>query len=106
MLIIVDLMKRFTSISSRVEEDYHSIKDDILLVSVYTMRNVTVRGMLIPKALFTKEIHAIDDYKEYETMFVNVFVLINQPWPVVSTQGTHKSTPRAHMKPTLTSASP
>ncbi|GKA51181.1 hypothetical protein Tco_0744377 [Tanacetum coccineum] len=82
-LIIADLMKKYPSISLRLEEDYHSIKDDILL-----------------------ENHATNDYKEYETVFVNVFVLINQPQLVVSTQGMHKSTPRAHKTPTLTAASP
>nr|GEW49377.1 hypothetical protein [Tanacetum cinerariifolium] len=48
-------------------EEYHSIKDDIPL-----------------------EIHATDDFKEYETVFVGVDVLMNQPQPVVSTQGTHR----------------
>ncbi|GJT34192.1 hypothetical protein Tco_0924611 [Tanacetum coccineum] len=64
-LIISDLMKKYPSIPLRLEEDYHSIKDDILLVSVYTTGNVTVRGMLIPDAFLTKEIR--DDYKDYET---------------------------------------
>ncbi|GJW13710.1 hypothetical protein Tco_0017843 [Tanacetum coccineum] len=81
-LIIADLMKKFSSISSRIEEDYHSIKDDILLIRV------------------------TNNYKEYETVFVNVAVPTNQPQPLVSTQGTHRSTPRAHRKPTLTTASP
>nr|GEX44393.1 hypothetical protein [Tanacetum cinerariifolium] len=38
-LIIADLIKKYTDISSRFEEDYHSIKDDIPLVSVFTTRN-------------------------------------------------------------------
>ncbi|GJR46453.1 hypothetical protein Tco_1314556 [Tanacetum coccineum] len=105
-LIIADLMKKFTSISLILEEDYHSIKDDIPLVSVYTTRNVTVRGMLIPDALLTDEIRAIDDYKDYETVFVDVDVLMNQPQLVIFSQGMHRSTPRAHRTPTLTSASP
>ncbi|GJV85287.1 copia protein [Tanacetum coccineum] len=105
-LIITDLIKKFPSIPPRLEEDYHSIKDDILLVSVYTTGNVTVRGMLILDAFLTNEILATDDYKEYETMFVKVVVLMNQPQPVVSTQGTHRTTPGAHRTPTLTTASP
>ncbi|GJU84312.1 hypothetical protein Tco_1291858 [Tanacetum coccineum] len=80
-LIITDLIKKFPSIPPRLEEDYHSIKDDILLVSVYTTGNVTVRGMLILDAFLTNEILATDDYKEYETMFVKVVVLMNQPQP-------------------------
>ncbi|GJX26011.1 retrovirus-related pol polyprotein from transposon TNT 1-94 [Tanacetum coccineum] len=82
-LIIADLMKKYPSISSRFKEDYHSIKDDIPLVSVYTTGNVIVQGMLIPDAFITEEIHATDDYKEYETVFVNVVVPMNQPQPVV-----------------------
>ena len=46
-LIIADLMKKFPEIPKRLEEDYHSIKDDVSLVSVYTTGNVLVRGMLI-----------------------------------------------------------
>ncbi|GJU74201.1 hypothetical protein Tco_1265606 [Tanacetum coccineum] len=87
-------------------EDYHFIKDDIPLVSVYTTGNVLVRGMLIPDKFLTEEIRATDDYKEYEKVFVNVAAPMNQPQPVVSTQGTHRSTPRAHRTPTLTAASP
>ncbi|GJW32536.1 hypothetical protein Tco_0052568 [Tanacetum coccineum] len=104
-VIIADLMKKFPSISPRLEEDYNSIKDDILLVSVYTMGNVTVQEMLIPDAFLTKEIHATNDYKEYEMVFINVVVLMNQPQPVVSTQGMHRTTPRAHRIPTLTTTS-
>ncbi|GKB98150.1 hypothetical protein Tco_0984287 [Tanacetum coccineum] len=76
-LIIADLMKKFLDIPQRIEEDYHSIKDDILLVSVYTTGNVLVRGMLIPDVFLTKEIRATDDFK---------------------------STPRAHRTPTLTAS--
>ncbi|GKC40838.1 hypothetical protein Tco_1053222 [Tanacetum coccineum] len=79
-LIIVDLMKKFPSISSRLEEDYHSIKDDIPLI------------------------RATNDYKEYKMVFVGVDVLMNKPQPIVSTQGTHKTTPKAHKTPTLTTA--
>ncbi|GJX54209.1 hypothetical protein Tco_0282578 [Tanacetum coccineum] len=82
-----------------IDEDYHSIKDDIPLASVYTTGNVLVRGMLIPDEFLTKEIRATDDFKEYEMVFVRVDVLMNQPQPVVSTQGTHRSTPRAYRTP-------
>nr|GEU41282.1 hypothetical protein [Tanacetum cinerariifolium] len=64
----------------RIDEDYHSIKDDIPLVSVYTTRNVLVRGMLIPDEFLTEEICATNDFKE--------------------------STPRAHRTPTISTASP
>ncbi|GJV65028.1 hypothetical protein Tco_1475856 [Tanacetum coccineum] len=55
-LIIADLMNKFTEIPKRIKEDYHSIKDDIPLVSVYTTRDVRVRGMLIPDVFLTEEI--------------------------------------------------
>ncbi|GJR66672.1 hypothetical protein Tco_0012737 [Tanacetum coccineum] len=101
-LIIVDLMNKFLEIPKRITEDYHSIKDDIPLVSVYTTEDVRVRGMLIPNEFLTKEIRATYDFKEYETVFMHVDVPINQSQPVVSTKGTHRSTPRAHRTPTLT----
>ncbi|GKE52625.1 hypothetical protein Tco_1487781 [Tanacetum coccineum] len=70
------------------------------------MGNVIVRGMLILDAFLTNEVHATNDYKEYETMFVRVVVLISQPQLVVSTQGTHRTALRAYRTPTLTAASP
>ncbi|GJU34254.1 hypothetical protein Tco_1182608 [Tanacetum coccineum] len=88
-LIIVDLLKKFPKIPKRIKEDYHSIKDDISLVSVYITRDVRVRGMLIPNAFLTKEICATDNFKEYEMVIMHVDILMNQPQPVVSTQGTH-----------------
>ncbi|GJW02749.1 hypothetical protein Tco_1561605 [Tanacetum coccineum] len=105
-LIIADLMKKFSNIPQRIDEDYHSIKDDVPLVSVYTTGNVLVRGMLILEKFLTEEIRATNDYKDYETVFVNVVVPMNQPQLVIFTQGTHRSTPRAHRTPTLTTASP
>ncbi|GJX60228.1 ribonuclease H-like domain-containing protein [Tanacetum coccineum] len=104
-LIIADLMEKYPSIPRRHDKDYHSIKDDTPLVSVYSTGNVLFRGMRIPDAFLTAEIHTNDNYKEYETVFVRVDVPMNQPQPVVSTQGTHRSTPRAHRIPTLTAAS-
>ncbi|GJV02718.1 branched-chain amino acid aminotransferase 2, chloroplastic isoform X2 [Tanacetum coccineum] len=41
-LIIDDHIKKFPSISLRLKEDYHSIKDDVPLGSVYTTGNMTV----------------------------------------------------------------
>ncbi|GJS58796.1 hypothetical protein Tco_0653580 [Tanacetum coccineum] len=103
-LIIPNLMKKFPNIPKRIEEDYHFIKDDIPLVSMYTTGDVRVRGMLISDEFLTEEIYATDDFKEYETVFMNIDVPMNQPQPVVSTQGTHRSTPSAHRIPTLTTS--
>ncbi|GKF57428.1 hypothetical protein Tco_0170965, partial [Tanacetum coccineum] len=65
-LIIVDLMKKFPNIPKRLEEDYHSINNDVPLVSVYTTGNVSVQGMLIPDAFLTAEFRETNDFKEYE----------------------------------------
>ncbi|GKB77191.1 hypothetical protein Tco_0944086 [Tanacetum coccineum] len=69
-LIVADLIKKFPNIPKRLEEDYHSIKDDVLLVSVYTTGNVSVRGMLIPDAFLTAKIRETNDFKEYEMVFI------------------------------------
>nr|GEU93565.1 hypothetical protein [Tanacetum cinerariifolium] len=58
---------KFSNITKGFKEDYHSIKDDVLLVSVYTTGYVLVRGMLILNAFLTVEIRETDDFKEYET---------------------------------------
>nr|GEU85969.1 hypothetical protein [Tanacetum cinerariifolium] len=104
--VILNENLKFSSIPQRLDEDYHFIKDDIPLVSVYSTRNVLFRGMLIPDAFLTDEIRATDDYKENETVFVAVEVLMNQPQLVVSTQGTHRTIPKAHRTRILTTASP
>ncbi|GKE26199.1 hypothetical protein Tco_1441583 [Tanacetum coccineum] len=76
-----------------------------LIVSMYTTGNVSIRGMLIPDAFLTAEIREMNDFKEYKMVFMKVDVPMNQPQPVASTQGTHRSTPSAHRSPTV-SASP
>nr|GEW70646.1 hypothetical protein [Tanacetum cinerariifolium] len=71
-LIIADFMEIFNFIPKRREEDYHSIKDDILLVSVYTTENVTIRGMLILDDFITDDIRTIEEYKDYVKVFVGI----------------------------------
>ncbi|GKC60149.1 hypothetical protein Tco_1087747, partial [Tanacetum coccineum] len=60
--------------------------------------------MLISDAFLIDKIRATYDFKEYETVFVRVEVLMNQPQSVVFTQGTHRTTPSAHRSPTLTTS--
>ncbi|GKE17162.1 hypothetical protein Tco_1424739 [Tanacetum coccineum] len=79
-LIIADLMKKFPDIPQRVDEDYHSIKNDTSLIRVYTTGNVLVRGMLIPDTFLTEEIRVTNDFMEYKMV--------------------------AHRKPTVSTASP
>ncbi|GKD67552.1 hypothetical protein Tco_1321642, partial [Tanacetum coccineum] len=97
----INILQNSPNIHKRIEEDYHSIKDYVPLVSVYTTRNVSVRGMLIPNAFLTAEVRETDDFKEYETVFMKVAILMNQPQSVVSTQGTNRNTPRAYRSPTI-----
>nr|GEW96979.1 retrovirus-related Pol polyprotein from transposon TNT 1-94 [Tanacetum cinerariifolium] len=56
-----------------------SIKDDIPLVSVYTTEDVRVRGMLIPNTFMTEDIRVIDDFREYETVFMRMPTLTASP---------------------------
>ncbi|GKC34321.1 hypothetical protein Tco_1046705, partial [Tanacetum coccineum] len=70
------------------------------------MNRVGYQGMVIPDKFLTEEIRATNDFKEYETVFAGVDVPMNQLQPVVSTQGTHRSTPRAYRTPTISTASP
>ncbi|GJX14890.1 hypothetical protein Tco_0206648 [Tanacetum coccineum] len=47
-----------------------------------------------------------EDYHSIKDDIPLIKVPMNQPQPVVSTQGTHRTAPRAHRTPTLTAASP
>ncbi|GKC65544.1 uncharacterized mitochondrial protein-like protein [Tanacetum coccineum] len=93
-LIIDDVMEKFKSIPKRLEEEFHLIKDDTPLVSIYTTRNMTINGMLILDDLITDDICDTQEYKDYVEDFVRVDVPMIQPKPVESNQGTNR-TPRA-----------
>nr|GEU37566.1 hypothetical protein [Tanacetum cinerariifolium] len=79
-LIIPDLIKKFPEIPKRLK-----------------------RIIILSRMIF-HWILATDDFKEYETVFMNVDVSMNQLQLVVSTQGTHRSTPSADTTPTLTAS--
>ncbi|GKD18712.1 hypothetical protein Tco_1207870, partial [Tanacetum coccineum] len=111
-LIIAYIMEKFESIPKRLKEDYHLIKDDTPLVSVYSTRNVTVRGILITDDSLTDAIRDTHAYKDYETEFLWVDVPTIQPELIESTQGTNR-TPKAtkthnpaDVKPKSTSTTP
>ncbi|GJR34909.1 hypothetical protein Tco_1210593 [Tanacetum coccineum] len=54
-----------------------------------------------------EDYHSIkDDVPLYETVFMRVHVLMNQPQPVFSTQETHRPPPKAVRSPTVSVASP
>ncbi|GJX34142.1 hypothetical protein Tco_0245699 [Tanacetum coccineum] len=71
-LLWLDFLHRFDSIPKRLKEEYHSIKDDVSLVSVYTTRNVTVKGMLISDVFLTDDIRETQEYKNYVKEFVRI----------------------------------
>nr|GEV23138.1 hypothetical protein [Tanacetum cinerariifolium] len=100
-LIIADIMSMFESIYKRLEEEYHAIKDDTPLVSVYTTRKVIVKGMLIPDNLITNVIRDTQEYKDYVEKYGGVDVPMIQSQSVEFTQGTHR-TPRATRTPNPT----
>nr|GEV69046.1 hypothetical protein [Tanacetum cinerariifolium] len=78
----------------RLDEEYHTIKDDTSLVNMYTIGEVMVRGMQILNDLLTDEIKDTKAYKDYVAENERVEFPIIQPKPVESTQGTIR-TPRA-----------
>nr|GEU31914.1 hypothetical protein [Tanacetum cinerariifolium] len=80
--LIADLMKKFPNIPKWLEEDYHSIKDEVSLI---------------------RETYA---FKDYDMLFMKVAILMNQLQPVVCTQGTHRVTPSAHRSPTVSASPP
>nr|GEW25069.1 uncharacterized mitochondrial protein AtMg00810-like [Tanacetum cinerariifolium]GEZ13612.1 uncharacterized mitochondrial protein AtMg00810-like [Tanacetum cinerariifolium] len=94
-------LQQFLRTVSKVPGPGEMIK---FMLNTQDTEDVCVRGMLISDAFLTEEIRATDDFKKYETVFMNVDVLMNQLQPVVSTQGTHRSTPSAHRTPTLTAS--
>ncbi|GJX73414.1 hypothetical protein Tco_0312009 [Tanacetum coccineum] len=65
-----NLAQPWQKMFKRLEEECHSIKYDVPLVSVYTTRNVTVKGMLIPNELLTDNIHETQEYKDYVKEYV------------------------------------
>ncbi|GJR61995.1 hypothetical protein Tco_1504157 [Tanacetum coccineum] len=109
-IINADLIEKYQSIPKRLDEEYHTIKDDTPLVNMYTTGEVTVRGMQIPNELLTYEIKETHAYKDYVDAYKGVEVPIIQPEPIESTQGTNrisnpevakqrKSTPAAPLPP-------
>nr|GEV34865.1 hypothetical protein [Tanacetum cinerariifolium] len=111
--IKINILQLFHAVINQTNVDYASllwwdfmnnVNQKKESIHVYTTKNVLVRGMLILDGFLTEEICAAADFKEYETVFMSVDAPMNQPQPVVFTQGTHRYTSRAHMTPTLTTS--
>ncbi|GKC65558.1 hypothetical protein Tco_1098156 [Tanacetum coccineum] len=91
----INVLQMFQAMINRINVDYASllwwdfmsnVKQKKEAIHVYTTRDVRVRGMLISDEFLTEEIRATADFKEYETVFMQIDVLMNQPQPVVSTR--------------------
>ncbi|GKA97319.1 hypothetical protein Tco_0825213 [Tanacetum coccineum] len=61
-----------SSLKSKDHYAYHKLKDKDSRPRAKTkdIRNMMIRGMLIPNEFITDDIHAIEEYKEYEKVFV------------------------------------
>ncbi|GKA29183.1 hypothetical protein Tco_0715428 [Tanacetum coccineum] len=90
-LIIADLIEKYESFPKRLEEEYPTIKDDTLLVNMYTTGEVTVRGMQIPNDLLTDAIKDTHAYKDCMEVYDGVEAPMIQPESVESTHGTHRT---------------
>ncbi|GJU57935.1 retrovirus-related pol polyprotein from transposon TNT 1-94 [Tanacetum coccineum] len=101
---IVDMFRDILHLQVETPENPFVAPVNIETIEAF-MNRVGYQGMVIPDAFLTEEICATNDFKEYMTMFMNVVVLMNQSQLVFSTEETHRSTPKAHRRPTL-NASP
>nr|GFA82460.1 hypothetical protein [Tanacetum cinerariifolium] len=79
-----------------IEEDYHLIKDDIPLLSVYTTGDVRIRGMLISDAFLTREIRSTNDFKESTPRAHRTPTLISSPQEKKRKQSAGESKPKSH----------
>nr|GEW64847.1 ribonuclease H-like domain-containing protein [Tanacetum cinerariifolium] len=100
----INILQMFHVVINRINVDYAALLWWNFMNNCVNYWDVHVRGMLILDAFLTEEICATVDFKEYETVFITVDFPISQPQLVVSTQGTHRSTPRTHRTPTLTTS--
>ncbi|GJZ97850.1 integrase, catalytic region, zinc finger, CCHC-type containing protein [Tanacetum coccineum] len=98
----INILQLFYAMISRTYVDYAALLWWDFMNN--TIGDVRKRGMLILDAFLTIEICTTADFKEYETVFMTVGVPMNPLQLVVSTQGTHRSIPRAHRTPTLTAS--
>ncbi|GKD14624.1 hypothetical protein Tco_1199031, partial [Tanacetum coccineum] len=97
----VFLRRKYDSIPKRLEEEYHTIKDDTPLVNVYTTREVTVPGMQIPNDLLTNAIKDTQAYKDYVEKYEGVEVPTIQPEPKKKKKGKQIAGELSSPKPSL-----
>ncbi|GJV30554.1 hypothetical protein Tco_1387002 [Tanacetum coccineum] len=73
----------------------------VSLLGVYTTGNVSVQGMLIPDAFLIANIRETNDFKEYETVFMKVDVLMKQTATKRKQIAGESSSPRKSLKLTI-----
>nr|GEU85882.1 hypothetical protein [Tanacetum cinerariifolium] len=91
-LIVSHYMTIFLEISRRARDRYHNLEDDVMIKSIFSLgKSKNVVGMKIPDWFITEEMKLMENYWLYPEVF-GVDVPITQPWPIESTQGTHRIT--------------
>ncbi|GJW75819.1 hypothetical protein Tco_0135189 [Tanacetum coccineum] len=95
----------FHDVVNRANVDYAALLWWDFMAKYFKKKEGESISMLILDAFLTDEIQEIDDFKDYEAVFLKVVVPMEQPQLVVSTQGTNRGIPRALRSPTI-SASP
>ncbi|GJY76427.1 hypothetical protein Tco_0481543 [Tanacetum coccineum] len=91
-LVMSHYMIAFPEISKLAHDRYHNLKEDVMIKSIFNSgKNKTIVGMRIPDWMVTKEMKLMENYRLYAEVF-GVDVPTTQSQPIVSTQGTHRTT--------------
>ncbi|GKF15941.1 hypothetical protein Tco_0057403, partial [Tanacetum coccineum] len=87
--VLMDMFRDILHLPVETSENPFVTPINIEIIKAF-MNRVGYQGvidkMLIPDVFLIEEIRATNDFKEYDTVFINVVVPMNQPQPVVSTQ--------------------
>ncbi|GKC02416.1 hypothetical protein Tco_0994026 [Tanacetum coccineum] len=90
-LITDHILKTYPDIPKRLNKPHHLVVNDDVVYSIFASRNSKGRGMGILDYLLLAEIMQTKAYKVYVADF-KLVVPMTQPQPVVSSQGTHRTT--------------
>ncbi|GJY86337.1 hypothetical protein Tco_0500363 [Tanacetum coccineum] len=96
-LIINHILAKYPKIPKRITEPHHNITDDDVVGYMISSVRSNAKGMRIPDELLTEDMKKTEAYKWYDDGFRGVEILMTQPSPIVSSQGTHRtfSAPRS-----------
>nr|GEV77145.1 hypothetical protein [Tanacetum cinerariifolium] len=96
-MIINYVMATLPTSPKQLNEPYHNLQDDNLILMMFTtgnLMNTTVVRIL--EELLIEDIRKTKSYKMYDDDYIGIVVPMTQSSPVMSTQGIHRalSTPR------------